>query len=105
MDTRMHAGGSPARPRPGRRPAILFAEDFDAPAGITVLDDTAEDAPPPEPPAPPAITAEDVAAARAEAYAEGHCAGLSQAAADRAEITRQMLGIIAERLTSAREDA
>ena len=30
--------GQPANHR-ARRPAILFAEDFDAPPGITVLDD------------------------------------------------------------------
>jgi flagellar assembly protein FliH len=89
---------------PGRKPAILFDEDFDAPpatAGVIVLDDLPDEAPPP----PPAVTAEDVAAARADAYAEGHEKGLAQAAADRAEVTRQMLGVIADRLEGARLEA
>ncbi|CAH2600387.1 conserved protein of unknown function [Rhodovastum atsumiense] len=92
-----------ARPRP----AIVFAEDFDAPSGITVLDDPPAPPPPapPAPPPPPAITAEDLAAAREEAYAEGHRTGLAQAAADRAEITRQMLTLIAERLDGAQAEA
>jgi hypothetical protein len=101
----------------GRKPAILFDEDFDAPdpaavgsaaamAGITVIDDLPEEvAPPPAPPPPPAITAEDVVTARAEAYAEGHATGLAQAAADRAEVSRQMLVIIADRLAASRDDA
>lgn len=83
-----------------RRPAILFAEDFDLPAGITVLDEADE----PEPP-PPVFTAAEIAAARAEAYAEGHRNGLAQAAADRAEITRQMLAAIAGHLDNARTEA
>jgi len=90
---------------PGRKPAILFDEDFDAPpaaAGVIVLDDLPDEVPPPP---PPAVTAEDVAAARADAYAEGHETGLAQAAADRAEVTRQMLGVIAGRLEGARQDA
>jgi flagellar assembly protein FliH len=89
---------------PGRKPAILFDEDFDAPpaaAGVIVLDDLPDEVAPP----PPAVTAEDVAAARADAYAEGHETGLAQAAADRAEVTRQMLGVIADRLEGARQDA
>jgi flagellar assembly protein FliH len=80
-----------------RRPAILFAEDFDARPGITVLDD-------PEPPAP-VFTEAELAAARADAYAEGHRNGLSQAAADRAEVTRQMLVTIADRLAGASAEA
>lgn len=97
----------PPPPSPGgrtRRPAILFAEDFDAPPGITVLDEPPEDLPPPPPP-PPAITEADVAAARADSYAEGLRNGLAQAAADRAEVTRQMLGVIADRLDGARTEA
>jgi flagellar assembly protein FliH len=86
-----------------RRPAILFAEDFDAPPGVTVLDDVPDEAEPAPP--PPAITEEDVATARADAYAEGHRNGLAQAAADRAEVTRQMLGVIADRLSGARSEA
>jgi len=80
-----------------RRPAILFAEDFDARPGVTVLDD-------PEPPLP-VFTAAEVAAARADAYAEGHRNGLAQAAADRAEVTRQMLAMIADRLDGAGAEA
>jgi len=79
-----------------RRPAILFAEDFDALPGITVLDD-----PPDETEPPPGFTA----AARAEAYAEGHRNGLAQAAADRAEVSRQMLATIADRLDGAAAEA
>ena len=91
-----------------RRAAILFAEDFDAPSpgaalGITVLDDGPEE--PPPPPAPPPITEEDLAVARADSYAEGHRNGLAQAAADRAEVTRQMLGMIAQRLDVAHTEA
>jgi flagellar assembly protein FliH len=101
---------APARPAQGpagrpRRPAILFAEDFDAPPGITVLDDPPEEPEPPPPPPPPAITEADLAVARADAYAEGHRNGLAQAAADRAEVTRQMLGTIAERLAGAGAEA
>lgn len=101
----------PARPTqaPGgraRRPAILFAEDFDASPGITVLDEPPEEPElPPPPPPPPAITEADVVAARADAYAEGHRNGLARAAADRAEVTRQMLGVIADRLQGARAEA
>ena len=97
-----------ARPaRPPVRPAILFAEDFDAPPGITVLDDLPPEPepPPPPPPPPPAITEEQLAAARADAYAEGHRNGLAQAAADRAEVSRQMLGVIADRLGDASGEA
>jgi flagellar assembly protein FliH len=43
--------------------------------------------------------------ARADAYAEGHRNGLAQAAADRAEVTRQMLATIAERLGGAAAEA
>jgi flagellar biosynthesis/type III secretory pathway protein FliH len=90
-----------APPRPAQpRPDILFAEDFDAPPGVTVLDDAA-DAPPPE----PTFTAETLAASRTEAYAEGHRNGLAKAAADRAEVTLQMLGVIAERLEGGRAEA
>lgn len=84
-----------------RRPAILFAEDFDVPAGVTVLDDPTDQ---PEPP-PPVFTEAELASARAEAYAEGHGNGLAKATADRAEVTRQMLGIIAERLEAAHSEA
>lgn len=83
-----------------RRPAILFAEDFDALPGVTVLDDAEE----PETP-PPVFTEAEVTAARADAYAEGHRNGLAQAAADRAEVTRQMLGTIADRLDGAGAEA
>ncbi len=100
------AGTARAAGSRARRPAILFAEDFDAPPGITVLDDPPEETPsPPPPPPPPAITEADIAAARADAYAEGHRTGLAQAAADRAEVTRQMLSTIATRLDGARTEA
>jgi flagellar assembly protein FliH len=82
-----------------RRPAILFAEDFDALPGVTVLDDADESEP------SPVFTEAELAAARADAYAEGHRNGLAQAAADRAEVTRQMLGTIAERLDGAGAEA
>ena len=108
------SGAPPGRARtPGkraRRPAILFAEDFDAPPGITVLDEPPEESPPPAPPPPPppppppSFSEAELAAARAEAYAEGHRSGLAQAAADRAEVTRQMLGTIATRLEASRTE-
>ncbi len=98
-----HVRPPPAPAGRARRPAILFAEDFDAPPDITVLDDPPDE--PELPPPPPAITEADVIAARADAYAEGHRNGLAQAAADRAEVTRQMLGVIAERLHGARAEA
>lgn len=93
------ARGQP-RSRPAPRLGVLFAEDFDAPAGVTVLDEVADERPP-----PPGFTEADVAAARADAYAEGHQRGLVQAAADRAEVTRQLLAIIAERLREANGEA
>jgi flagellar assembly protein FliH len=107
--TRDVAGQPRARQAPpgghARRPAILFAEDFDAPPDIAVLDDPPEEPEPPPPPPPPAITEADVAAARADAYAEGHRNGLAQAQADRAEVSRQMLGVIAGRLDATRAEA
>jgi len=54
-----------------RRPGSLFAEDFDVP----------EKAADPAPPAP-TFSAAELAAARAEAWAEGHAAGLGKAAAE-----------------------
>jgi flagellar assembly protein FliH len=51
------------------------------------------------------FTEAELAAARADAYAEGHRNGLAQAAADRAEVTRQMLGTIADRLDGAGVEA
>jgi flagellar biosynthesis/type III secretory pathway protein FliH len=84
-----------------RRPAILFAEDFDAEPDIAVLDEEAAD----HAAEPPAITQVELAAARDEAYAEGHRSGLAQAAADRAEVTRQMLSVIADRMADARAEA
>jgi flagellar assembly protein FliH len=94
----MRTSTAPHPPQP--RPDILFAEDFDAPPGVTVLDDAA-DAPEEE----PTFTEETLAAARADAYAEGHRNGLAKAAADRAEVTLQMLGAIAERLQGGRAEA
>lgn len=84
-----------------RRPAILFAEDFDAPAGVTVLDDPTESAEP----EPPPVTQAEAAAAQEKSYAEGFKNGLAQAAADRAEVTAQMLRVIAERLQDADAEA
>ncbi len=83
-----------------RRPAILFAEDFDARPGITILDDPDETES-----RPPAFTEAEIAAARADAYAEGHRNGLAQAATDRAEVTRQMLATVADRLAGAGDEA
>lgn len=84
-----------------RRPAILFAEDFDSPNGFTALDDSAE-----TPESEVArITPEDLAGAREQAYAEGLERGLAQAAADRAEVTRQMLSAIGDRLMTAQAAA
>jgi flagellar assembly protein FliH len=83
-----------------RHPAILFAEDFDAEPDIAVLDEPSGAAVP-----PPAITEAELAAARDEAYAEGHRSGLAQAAADRAEITRQMVSVIADRMAEADAEA
>jgi flagellar assembly protein FliH len=88
-----------------RRPTLhapLFAEDFDQPAvhGVTVLDDAAD-----APREIPAATQAEIALARDEAYAEGLCSGLAQAAADRAEVSRQMLATIADRLAHAAGEA
>ncbi len=85
----------------GARLGVLFAEDFDAPAGVTVLDEAADE----QQPSPPSFTEADLAAARAEAYAEGHRRGLAQAAADRAEVTRQLLATIAQRLQEGNGEA
>jgi flagellar biosynthesis/type III secretory pathway protein FliH len=75
---------------------VLFAEDFDLQSSITVLD------PPDEPELiAPSFTTEAVETAREEAYAEGYSRGLSQAAQDRAEIARQLLASIAQRLADA----
>jgi flagellar assembly protein FliH len=98
MDTLGHARAPNGQ---ARRPVILFAEDFDAPPGITVFDDPPGGAEP----VAPAFTEEELAAARADAYSEGHSNGLAKAAADRAEVTRQMLGVIVERLDGARAEA
>jgi flagellar assembly protein FliH len=98
MDTLGHARTPNGH---ARRPVILFAEDFDAPPGVTVFDDPPDGAEP----VAPAFTEEELAAARADAYAEGHSNGLAKAAADRAEVTRQMLGVIVERLDGARAEA
>jgi flagellar assembly protein FliH len=87
---------SPPSARPLHR---LFAEEFDAQSGITVLD-------PPEPPdepetIAPSFTQEALETAREAAYAEGYSRGLSQAAQDRAEIGGQLLAGIAQRLADA----
>lgn len=79
---------------PGRG---LFAEDFDAPAGITDLD-AAE---PETEAAPPVFDAEAVEAAREQGFADGLGRGLAQAAQDRAEISRQLLATLVERLEGA----
>lgn len=83
------------------RPAILFAEDFDMPSGITVLDDPSVAEKPDIAP----ITPQELEAARENAYAEGLKQGLAQAAADRAEVTRQMLDAISRHLQNAKEEA
>jgi flagellar assembly protein FliH len=98
MDSSVRAGD---RSRSRQHHGVLFAEDFDAPPGVTVLDEAADEV---EPPAP-SFTEADLAAARAEAYAEGHRRGLAQAAADREEVTRQLLATIAERLQQAGGEA
>jgi flagellar assembly protein FliH len=107
MDPLIPHVDSAARSLSGWQSAILFDDDFDAQVavtdfdarvGVTVIDDL------PEEPAAPAITADDIAAARADAYAEGYAAGLARAAADPAEITWQMLSTIADRLDGARRD-
>lgn len=74
----------------------LFAEDFDAPVGVTNLDEA-------EPPEPlvPMFGAEAVEAAREEGFAEGYSRGLSQAAQDRAEIIRELLARLTEQLDGA----
>ena len=94
----MRTSTAPHPPQP--HPDILFAEDFDAAPGVTVLDDEADAAA-----EEPTFTEETLAAARADAYAEGHRNGLAKAAADRAEVTLQMLGVIAERLAGGRAEA
>lgn len=78
----------------------LFAEDFDAPgSGVELLDDMPDAEPAHK--AAPDLQAEAVAAARAEAYADGFRAGLAQVAQDRIDVARRTLGLIAERMADA----
>jgi flagellar biosynthesis/type III secretory pathway protein FliH len=83
---------APAAPRP----TVLFAEDFDALAGAAAAPDDAAE---PEVIAP--VSPADAAAAREQAYAEGFRNGLAQATNDRAEIGRQLLAAIADRMADA----
>lgn len=81
----------------GRESFALFAEDFDvSPAAKRV----------PEPELiPPGFSAADIAAARAEAWAEGHAAGVAEAAGTSAAQTRRMLESLATILRETRDQA
>lgn len=80
-----------------RRAGVLFAEDFDAPAA-------------PEPEviapgsAPRGLTDADVAAARADAWAEGHGAGRAAAEAAAATALAGAVAALAREMTGLREE-
>lgn len=88
-----------ASPHPGRATLALFAEDFDRPTGIIVLDEL--DAGEPEPAAAPLITAAALEAAGAAAFAEGRCQGLAQAAAEREAQVQCLLATLVEQMRAA----
>lgn len=83
----------PARaPRGGTPPGVLFAEDFDQPAPATA-------------PVRPSFTAEDVAAVRAAAFAEGRDLGFATAATEHEVALAAAAARIAERLAALRAEA
>jgi flagellar assembly protein FliH len=91
MDTMFDIG------TPGRNRVALFAEDFD-------LRPQADSVPEPEVIAP-SFSAAEVAAARAEAWAEGHEAGTAEANAATAAATRMLLDSIATTLRESQVEA
>jgi flagellar biosynthesis/type III secretory pathway protein FliH len=84
---------------PSRAFAALFAEDFDDPPGVTILDDES-DAPAPDDPEPAAaaieIPAIDLDAERADAFARGRDAALADIAAATADHAREQTRLLAE---------
>ena len=79
---------------------VLFLEDFDA-----ISEPPAPEAAPEPVIVEPSFSADELNAAKEEAFAEGHRAGMARAASDRAEVTRQMLTVIAEELSGASQAA
>jgi flagellar assembly protein FliH len=75
---------------------VLFLEDFDA-----IAEPPAPEVAPEPVIAEPSFSADEMNAAKEEAFAEGHRAGIARAVSDRAEVTRQMLTTIAEELSGA----
>ena len=77
-----------------KRPGSLFAEDFDLPERATD----------PVPP-PPTFGPGELAAARAEAWAEGHAAGLSKAAAEHAAALGRAARSTADQIAAVHAEA
>jgi flagellar assembly protein FliH len=77
-----------------QRSGSLFAEDFDQPEQPTS----------PAPP-PPTFGPAELEAARAEAWAEGHAAGLAQAAAEHAAALARAARSTAEQIAAVRTEA
>ena len=84
---------SPFKPS-AERHGSLFAEDFDLP----------EQTPDPVPP-PPTFGSDELAAARAEAWAEGHAAGLAKTAAEHAAALDRAARSTAEQIAAVRTEA
>ncbi len=80
----------------------LFVPDFDAPAGVIMLDEMPEPDPGSAPEAAQsAVTAEMLAAACAQAHEEGRNAGLAQAADAREAQRQAMLSALAGHIAAA----
>jgi len=77
-----------------QRSGSLFAEDFDLPERAT------DPAPP-----PPTFGPAELAAARAEAWGEGHAAGLAKAAAEHAAVLGRAARSTAEQIAAIRTEA
>ena len=78
----------------GRGSFALFAEDFDLPAAAKIVRE-------PEV-MPPGFTSADMTAARADAWAEGHAAGMAEAADTTAAQTQRILANLAATLEETR---
>jgi len=77
-----------------KRPGPLFAEDFDLPEPSTD----------PVPP-PPTFGPDELAAARAEAWAEGHAAGLAKTAAEHTAALGRAARSTADQIAAVRTEA
>ena len=75
-----------------QRSGSLFAEDFDLPEQAT------------DPAPPPTFGPAELAAARAEAWAEGHAAGLAKAAAEHAAALGRAARSTAEQIAAVRTE-